>query len=201
VGGEQGFEPWTRVIQSATALQEANMTRDLSRNVIELISPAPTPSELRWEHAESAIGARIPSDYKALVSGLGGAGEFDECLCIFEPDSRLTATDFANLVAERDSIWQNIIDRGRRALPEKYFNENVRLIPFALSEANVFYWIAMSGRLEDEWTVLFVNADMDDWLEFDMSATEVIYDLLGQRIRHYVFDEYFSEFPHTYERF
>ncbi|KUL34250.1 SMI1/KNR4 family protein [Actinoplanes awajinensis] len=175
--------------------------RDLSEEIIELISPPPTPSELRWERAEAEIGARIPSDYKALLAGLGGAGEFDECLCLFEPDSRLTGWDLANLVAERDAVWQYLKDRGRTELPEKYFNKNVRLIPFALSEQNVFYWIALSGRLEDESAVLFVNADIDDWLEFDKSATEVIYDLLHRRIRHYVFDEYFSDLPHTYERF
>ncbi len=175
--------------------------RDLSKEIIEMISPLPTPVGLRWERAEAEIGARIPSDYKALVAGLGGAGEFDECLCLFEPDSRVTGWDFANLVAARDAIWQHLEDRGRRELPKKYFNQKVRLIPFALSEQNVFYWIAVSGRLEGEWSVLFVNADIDDWLEFDKSATEVIFDLLHRRITHYVFDDYFSDLPHTYERF
>src|SRR5690349_46147 len=112
------------------------MMHDLSRQIIELLSPRPVPSEWRWERAESEIGARVPSDYKALVAGLGGASILDDCLCLFEPDSRITHSDFANLVAERDSVWRFLKDRGRQVLPEKYFNENVRLIPFAYIEAN-----------------------------------------------------------------
>jgi hypothetical protein len=176
------------------------MMRDLSAEIIELLSPRPVPSEWRWERAESEIGARVPKDYKALVAGLGGSCVLDDCLCLFEPDSRLTHSDFANVVAERDSVWQYLKDRGRRVLPEKYFNDGVRLIPFALFEANSFYWIAVSGRSEDEWGVLFVDADMEDWLEFDMSATEFIYSLLVGRIRLPVFDEYFCDSPHTYTR-
>ena len=174
--------------------------RDFSAVIIELLTPKPEYAERRWERAESEVGAGVPEDYKALVAGLGGASILDDCLCLFEPDSRETHSDFANLVAERDSVWQYLKDRGRRTLPEKYFNEDVRLIPFALVEANVFYWIAISGRPESEWRVLFVDVDMEDWLEFDLSAAEFIHGLLVGRITHPNFDEYFTDSFHSYSR-
>ncbi len=175
------------------------MKRDFSAEIVELLTPRPVPSEWRWERAEAEIGACIPSDYKALIAALGGYAVLDDCLGLFEPDSRMTESDIAKLVAERDAVWRYLKDRGLRVLPPKYFfDEGVRLIPFALSEANYFYWIAVSGCPEDEWGVLFVDADFEDWLEFDMSATEFIYSILSGQLKLSVFDEYFLDLPYTY---
>ncbi|GLW30821.1 SMI1/KNR4 family protein [Actinoplanes regularis] len=174
------------------------MKRDFSAEIVELLTPRPVPSEWRWERAEAEIGARIPSDYKALIAALGGGGVLDDCLGLFEPDSRMTESDIAKLVAERDTVWPFLKDRGYRTLPAKYFVEGVRLIPFAMFEAHYFYWIAVSGRPEDEWGVLFVDADFEDWLEFDMSATEFIYNLLSGQLKLWVFEEYFLDPPYDY---
>jgi hypothetical protein len=57
----------------------------------------------------------------------------------------------------------------------------------------------VSGKPEDEWGVLFVDADFENWLEFYMSATEFIYNILSGQLRLSVFDEYFLDPPHTYE--
>ncbi|QGN49241.1 hypothetical protein GKC29_22070 [Micromonospora sp. WMMC415] len=176
------------------------MMRDLSSEIIDLLSPRPVPSEWQWERAESEIGARVPRDYKALVAGLGGACIVDDCLCLFEPDSRETHKDFANLVAERDSAWQHIRARGLRPVPEKYFSEGNRLIAFALVEANYFYWIASPDKPEDQWGVLIVDADLEDWYEFGMSATECIYNILVGEIEFPVFEGLFDDSPHAYSR-
>jgi hypothetical protein len=112
------------------------MKRDFSVEVVELLTPRPVPSEWRWERAEAEIGARIPGDYKALIAALGGGAVLDDCLGLFAPDDRMTEADIAKLVAERDTVWRYLQDRGHRDLPAKYFAEGVRLIPFALFEAN-----------------------------------------------------------------
>jgi hypothetical protein len=180
------------------------MMRDLSAEIIDLLSPRPAPSELQWERAESEIGARVPRDYRSLVAGLGGASVLDESLCLFEPDGRVTFMDLANLVAQRDAAWEHTRasydDDDDASLPDEYFSEGIRLIAFASVEANYFYWIAKSGVPEADWGVLIVDADLVDWYEFDMSATECIYKLLVGEIEFPAFEGIFDDSPHACRR-
>ncbi|HEX6682144.1 MAG TPA: hypothetical protein VF062_05090 [Candidatus Limnocylindrales bacterium] len=48
----------------------------------------------------------------------------------------------------------------------------------------------------DDWSVVFVDADLDGWPEFDISATECIYRVLTGDISLYQFDDLFGGTKH-----
>jgi hypothetical protein len=152
-----------------------------------------------WDAAENAIGLSLPGDYKDLIDRTG-AVIVDEWLCLFGPDRDARNSDIAVLVDERERAWPTFRESGIE-LPSRYFADGDRLIAFASVEANYFYWRARTGLAPKDWSVVIVDADLEDWYEFDLSATECLYKVLVGEIQLDPFEDLFGGPEHRAEPF
>jgi hypothetical protein len=172
--------------------------QNFAERLVELLHAPMREAAYSWESAEEAIGTPLPSDYKDLIDRIGTV-EIDEILTLFGPDAGKPAADIARLVDRRERAWDEY--REVIELPERFFRKGRRLIAFAAVDANYFFWDARDDAAPDDWGVVIVDADLDAWHEFDLSATECLYSILVGEIRVKAFADYFDEAEHTVERF
>lgn len=121
-------------------------------------------------------------------------------LCLFGPDSGNRNSGIALLVQERERAWIEFRESGIE-LPGKYFTAGSRLLAFAAVEANYFVWHARPGAAPEDWGVVIVDADLEEWYELDLSATECIYRVLVGEIELDPFEDLFGGLEHRVETF
>jgi hypothetical protein len=152
-----------------------------------------------WDAVEAAIGTRLPADYKELIDRTGPV-IIDKWLCLYGPSDADSSSSIVGSVADREDAWAEFREAGIE-LPERFFASGGRLLAFAAIESNYFYWHARPGVAADDWGVVFVDADLDGWHEFDISATECIYRVLTRDIQLYQFDDLFEGPQHKADAF
>jgi hypothetical protein len=173
--------------------------RNFAGRIINLLGVPVREVPYSWDAAEAEIGAQVPGDYKELIDRAGPV-IIDEWLCLFGPASDNRNSDIAILVEERERAWVKFRESGIE-LPEKYFAAGGRLLAFAAVEANYFFWHARRGVSSEDWGVVIVDADLEDWYEFELSATECIYKVLVGEIQLDPFEDLFGGFEHRAEHF
>ncbi len=151
-----------------------------------------------WDYVEADIGYSAPRDYKNLIDAIG-AGVIDDSLCIYGVDRIDRDGNLLELVRLCDDAWEDYRTAGV-VLPERYFS-GVRLIPFGSAEGNYFYWIATESVSADDWNVVFVDVDLQNWYEYDLMATEFIRRLLTAEIEPPTLAGIFGLKHHKMERF
>jgi hypothetical protein len=166
---------------------------DFSMQITDLLGLNRAPSPRQWGSIEATLGGAIPADYKSLID-YSGAIVIDECLSLFEPQSDDRHSDLLILIQERERAWSRLRSVGVE-LPERYFENGYRLLSFAAVEANYFFWREKPGESADEWGVVIVDADVEEWYEIEMSATECIYKILTGELELDPFEDLFSG-PH-----
>jgi hypothetical protein len=171
---------------------------DYTDQIVDLLGASQASCSHSWEPVEAAIGTTIPADYKKLVDKTG-AILIDGWLCIFEPDSGKRHADLGVLVREREQAWQRFREFNVE-LPSAYFETGHRLIAFGAVEANYFLWHVRPGVPADDWGVVIVDADLEDWYEFEMSATECIYKILVGQIELEPFEGLFLGPEHSFAK-
>jgi hypothetical protein len=152
-----------------------------------------------WAYTEAAIGMPVPEDYRELIDRTGPV-IVDEWLCLFGPSGDNRDADLAVLVAERERAWVRFREAGIE-LRETYFAEGARLLAFAAVESNYFFWHARPGVPSEAWPVVIVDADLEIWYEFDMSATECVYRILLGELQLDPFEDLFGGSEHRVEPF
>jgi hypothetical protein len=173
--------------------------RNFAGQLIDLLGVSPREAPNSWTDTEVAIGAPVPGDYRELIDRTGPV-IVDEWLCLFGPGGDTRAADLAALVAERERAWLVFRESGIE-LKERYFTAGARLIAFAAVESNYFFWHAGPGKAADDWPVVIVDADLEGWYQFDMSATECIYRILVGELQLDPFEDLFGGFKHHAEPF
>lgn len=168
--------------------------QNFAGSVIDLLGVSEREVPYSWDAAEAAIGVRLPGDYKELIDRLG-AVIIDEWLCLFGPESANRNSDIALLIEERERAWVKFRQSGIE-LPRKYFVEGGRLLAFAAVEANYFFWHARSHVASEEWGIVIVDADLEGWYEFNLSATQCIYKVLVGEIQLDPFEDLFGGLEH-----
>lgn len=148
-------------------------------SLAELLGVVDDVVDCSWDSAERGIGRPLPGDFKEFV-GHTGSVVLDDRLTVFAPNSSRDV-DIAALVQERDSAWEHLRDGGVD-LPGQYFAEGRRLIAFAAVDAAYFFWDSRDGVAPEEWGVVIVDGDVQNWYEFEASATEVLYRTLVAEI-------------------
>jgi hypothetical protein len=151
-----------------------------------------------WDRVEETIGSRVPNDYKGLL-GHSGSIVVDEWLLLFGPEPN-NGNDLATIVIEREHAWTTLREAGFE-LPTRFFVASSRLIAFAAIESNYFFWHARNGVPPEEWATVIVDADLDAWYEFDVSATECIYKILVGEIQLDPFENLFEVSEHRVRPF
>ncbi|GHJ47416.1 hypothetical protein Cs7R123_47580 [Catellatospora sp. TT07R-123] len=172
---------------------------DYSDRLVELLGVADDVVDCGWEPTEAEIGRPVPADYKRLISHTGSAA-LDDHLTVFAPHTS-DEVDLAALVRERDAAWEHLRAGGATDLPERFFTEGRRLIAFAGVNAAYLYWNARDGVRPEDWGVVIVDADLDNWYELEMSATECLYRVLTGEIEFAPFMGLFGRRGHSAGRF
>ncbi|GAA0568009.1 hypothetical protein GCM10010172_60270 [Paractinoplanes ferrugineus] len=162
-----------------------------------LLGVADDAASCSWEAVEEEIGSPLPGDYKELIDHTGSA-VFDDRLSVFAPSSS-EETDLASLIKERDWAWEYL--REDVDLPERFFTEDRRLIAFAAIDACYFYWDARDGSAPEDWGVVIVDGDLQNWFELPLSATECLYKILVGEIELPPFEGFFGSAEHSVGRF
>lgn len=167
--------------------------------LVDLLDVPVREAPYSWHAVEEAIGQPLPDDYKELIDRIG-AVIVDEWLCLFGPDRSNRSSDIAALVDERERAWMTFRESGIE-LPGRYFANGGRLLAFAAVEANYFYWHAQDGVSTKDWGVVIVDADLEDWYEFDTSATECLYKVLVGEFQLEPFEDLFGGSTHRVQPF
>ncbi|MGI8333076.1 hypothetical protein ACRYCC_24240 [Actinomadura scrupuli] len=159
-------------------------------------TPGTSAEPIDWAAVESAIGLRLPSDYRELHDRYQPYA-FAEEFCWMPPP--VTPPDWSqeySLAAEAEQYLDDA--RGLRAqspetCPYPLFPEPGGIYPWAYSAGNDVFWWRTAGAL-DEWPTIVQARDQgeDDWWEYACSASELLFKLLTGQIRCPVF-------PHLYE--
>jgi hypothetical protein len=173
--------------------------QNFADRLVDLLDAPVRQAPYSWHAVEEAIGQPLPDDYKELIDRIG-AVVVDEWLCLFGPDRSSRSSDIAALVDERERAWATFRGSGIE-LPGRYFANGGRLLAFAAVEANYFYWHAQDGVPAKDWGVVIVDADLEDWYEFDISATECLYKVLVGELQLEPFDDLFGGPMHRVEPF
>ncbi|WP_139131507.1 hypothetical protein [Micromonospora halophytica] len=171
----------------------------MADGVFDLLDIPAREIPFAWDAAESVIGARLPLDYKELIDRTG-AVIVDGWLCLFGPAGESNESNIALVIDERERAWVKFRQSGIE-LPIRYFVEGSRLLAFAAVEANYFFWRARDGVAPEEWGVVIADADLEGWYDFDLSATECIYQVLVGDIDLDPFEDLFGGTEHRAEPF
>jgi hypothetical protein len=150
---------------------------------------------LDWQATEVAVGAAIPADYRELIERIG-AGVVDDWLRIYGPQPDNLYVDLAQIVRDRDEAWATF--REYVDLPERYFADGHRLLAFASVEENWFLWHLVPDVPPEQWGVVFVDADMEGWHDFDMNASACLYEVLTGAISLEYLENYFPGPRHQF---
>jgi hypothetical protein len=173
--------------------------RNFAGQLVDLLGVPSRDAPYSWTDIEAAIGAPVPGDYRELIDRTGPV-IIDEWLCLFGPGRDNRNADIVDLVVERERAWLVFRESGIE-LKERYFAAGARLLAFAAVESNYFFWHARPGKSADGWPVVIVDADLEDWYEFDMSATECIYKVLVGELQLDPFEDLFGGFEHHAQPF
>lgn len=161
--------------------------------IVDLMGLSGRSVDCSWDAVEEMIGRSIPADYKELIRHTGSA-VIDERLCIFGPNPS-ESVDIAHMVESLDQGWDYIRENDIE-LPEEFFVDGRRLVTFAAVNENYFFWDARDGVASDDWGVVIVDADLEGWHEFDMSATECLFKVIVRELDVPPFGRHFGRTEH-----
>jgi hypothetical protein len=162
-----------------------------------LLGIAGDPASVSWDAVEEQIGSALPSDYKEMASRTGTA-VLDDRLTIFAPHES-EELDIGAMIKERDWAWDFL--REDVYLPDRFFADGRRLIVFAAIDACYFFWDARDGVAPEEWGVVIVDGDLQNWFELPLSATECLYNVLVGDIELPPSDGFLGAAEHSIGRF
>jgi len=124
------------------------------------------PSRAQWNEVEEAIGTRLPSDFKEFVEHYG-PGNVGTLLLIPSPlstdeDTRLALFVERSLTLLRDARALEL------PMPFPIYPEPGGLLPFGeTAEGDVFCWLADPGRDPDQWEVVALGRDTEEFARHD----------------------------------
>lgn len=172
--GIAAFEEWKRAVTSAD-------------------EPAEPPVD--WDATESAIGLRLPADYKAYIDTYGVAA-INKLLSVRHPAVEKGAY---NLLKAPDN-W-----RGQNDL-KQYLKSHLTAPPLLLGigrnrlmlcadgEGQQLYWNTTDDD-PDKWPVVLGDDSGMAWLEYDMTLVEFLLALFTGRLPELGFEEAEYVFP------
>ncbi|MFG2894957.1 SMI1/KNR4 family protein [Streptomyces sp. NPDC048248] len=149
--------------------------------LVDIVPPPSGSREKHWESVEEALGAGLPSDYKALIETYGGSN-WDDYLYVLEPGC---PNDNYNLIEWEDQqtealegLWEF------EQKPAELEEDGVRVIPWATTDnGECLYWLVRDGQQADDWTVMVNEARGDRWEHFPSTCTEFLASALTGELR------------------
>ncbi|MEU7044429.1 SMI1/KNR4 family protein [Streptomyces varsoviensis] len=140
---------------------------------------------------ESALGARLPEDYKQIVEAYGG-GVFDETIWLLEPDCADEDYDLVAQQKERDEVFAELWGVGEPK-PAELEADGARVIPWAAIEGSghYLYWLVRPGQQPEEWTVMLNEGRGPEWERHPLGCAEFLVGVLAGEVE----SRYFPDFP------
>jgi hypothetical protein len=149
----------------------------LDQLCVALLPPKnPYRAEGDWVAVETALGLRLPSDYKAFITAYG-SGVINGCLDVENPfnvrdDIRAWWTNFAAFYHDLPKYGQEI--------PYPVFPAKEGLLPFGtLGDVNLLNWLTIGDP--DRWPFVYYDATKGFFEVKGLSATEFLLEAVTQR--------------------
>jgi len=170
------------------------------KKIMEVVSaPENMPAQCVPEQINARMGVNLPDDYYEVINtyGAGTFGEFISLLVPYTDDFefglfRFMEQDREEYNENRDMLFgdeplfeisndnNNMFGAWREGMPYCYYPANNGLIPWGrYPEGNdyTFYWKVNDCR----WTIVVYN-DCFEYIEYDMTMSEFLYNLLAGNI-------------------
>jgi hypothetical protein len=151
--------------------------RPLSR-VAELCRVLAAPevvNKFDWQAIESALGLRLPTDYKELVGRIP-KGKILNALTINRPggDPGYRSDDFLGYLAYRLEDVRHQRSTGRGRFPYPLFPEPGGLLPWGWGpRVEPLYWLT-NATDPDSWPVVVADYDCTEWQRFEGGVCEFL---------------------------
>ncbi|MGW6905840.1 Lsr2 family DNA-binding protein [Streptomyces sp. NPDC054940] len=138
-----------------------------------LCPPPADPPTVDWPAVESALGRRLPTDYKRLAT-VYGPGGFCRFIHVHHPLSGLTEARVAalqqQLQRDRDRNWSNF--------PVPY-DPRLLVVVGVTDNGDHLFWIADPESEPDSWHIAVQDRDGREWFTFEGTLTDFLVSVLG----------------------
>jgi SMI1-KNR4 cell-wall len=145
-------------------------------DLVALVPPPVSPVDAigDWAAVEAAIGVRLPTDFKALISRYG-AGEFNGLIRPLTPfDPETTLIDWSNTLDNEGSFR----DLFPEQCPYPFYPEPGGLLTWATtSDGAIMYWLT-DGE-PDDWKVVAYDYDGYGYEPQDVGTVAFLYEWLS----------------------
>ncbi|WP_327287415.1 SMI1/KNR4 family protein [Streptomyces sp. NBC_01198] len=155
------------------------MTTPLER-LTRLVPPPGRTAPTDWADAERRLGSALPADYRELVDTYGPR-EFAGHVRLRAPEGAGSGPGLIALNSgyfdELEDVWEM-----NGEAPEE-IEEGATLVVWARTQdADTLNWLVRPGAEPEEWPVMVLNGDANEWETYPLSATAFLAGLLGGEI-------------------
>jgi hypothetical protein len=163
-------------------------------DLVSLIPPpVKAPRRADWAAAESHLGVRLPSEYKAIID-IYGLGTFGGIFTLFSP---LSGYDHLDLLAQNDAMRSDAATYSS-LLDMPVFPEEGGALAFGTFENwEMLYWSVVGDS--EKWPILLYEQRGPLADRFEMPLSDFLVALLQQRIETRVLGDYTSLITNTFE--
>jgi hypothetical protein len=141
-------------------------------------------AQLSWEEVESAVGLRLPSDFKRLMSQFP-SGAFAERYYVYSPvQSRVVLREFQQDRFDALSGLDEIREERDNGLPYPLYPEPDGLLPWGRGDEHIYFWKVDDVNNPDKWTVIFGERLGFDWGEYPGPMASFLLDVIDGRFSH-----------------
>ncbi|MDQ0961304.1 hypothetical protein QFZ66_005182 [Streptomyces sp. B4I13] len=153
-----------------------------------------------WGQVEARLGHALPSDYQALIGGLGGGGRVDGYLWLLEPDCPNPHYDLVTTDGDQIEILAELWEAGEER-PTELVNSGAQVFPWAVTDnGECLYWFAQPGVSPGDWTVAVNEARGSEWEFFTSGCVEFLNGILSGTLGSELLWSKFPTDPHEFRR-
>lgn len=145
-------------------------------DLIRLCPPPADPPAVDWPAVESALGRRLPADYKQLAT-VYGPGSFCHFIHVHHPLSGLTAPS----VAAFQQQLQRDRDRNQPHFPVPYDPRHL-VVAGVTDNGDHLFWITDPETDPDNWHIAVQDRDGREWFTFEGTLTGFLVSALSGEI-------------------
>ncbi len=169
-------------------------------DVKQIMPPPEQPRAVEsqaWASPEAALGAAIPSDYKAFVTEYGPGGMF-KFVWFFSPANDNKTLDLQDAARAADSAYAQLKLSSPERFPLPPLPAEGSFLSFALTDnGNYLGWI-INGTDPDDWRVAIMDDESGIPEITSMTFSQFLPALVRQEFVPTYFPEDFSELPRAF---
>lgn len=147
--------------------------------LISLLPPPETPlhTDVDWDAVETDIGLQLPTDYKQIIAIYGNVS-ICEVIGLVHPHHSEQSWRELQIKLLNDVINSN--DGGRDNLPYPDYPKEGGILPVASVFEHLLCWVTAGPA--DSWTLLYWSDWGTEVVEYKMSISEFLVEVLSRRL-------------------